>query len=176
MCVVLAALPARASSFEAFVSSPLVIGVDQHVGADHATEFAIGWRPEIIAAYRPRSDRAYGLGGYGEIEHAGADWAGGGLTAAYYFGSWGAAVSGGLDQRSLDGTHQLTSVYGGFFGLRQSNLTGTELSFDMPIGLRFDVRPGFSQVPTSLAFQVQLDVPGIVAFFILLALHPDYNH
>jgi hypothetical protein len=30
-------------------------------------------------------------------------------------------------------------------------------------------------VPTSLALQVQLDVPGIVAFFIMLALHPDFD-
>jgi hypothetical protein len=141
--LVLAAVPARAGSFQALASAPIVIGVDQDVGASHATEFAIGWRPEILAAYEPSATHAYGLGGYGEIEYAGAEWLGGGLTAAYYFGHWGAAVSGGLDQRTLDGAHELTSVFGGFFGLRQSNLTGSSFSFDLPIGLRFDARPGF---------------------------------
>jgi len=170
---------ARASDVLPLVSAPLALGADHHLGYDTDTKFAIGWRPELIVAYDPKYDgHAVGLGIYGEVEHAGADWLGGGAAAAYYFDPIAVTVSAGVDRRTFDGTSRLTSVFGAFFGVRscQGEMNEAGWPVDIPIGVRVDVRPGAYELPTSLMFQLQLDVPGIAAFFVYLAKHPEFGH
>lgn len=151
----------------------LLLGADQHVGYDTQTKFAIGFRPEVLF----HLDQA-AAGVYGEAVHAGDDWLGGGLTAGYFPIPFVAVLaSGGIDRRvHADDNGRLTSVFGLFGGIRNMGKSGDGGPFSMAAGLRFDVRPGAHDIPTSLSLTVQLDVVGWVALFVRVAIDPSYGH
>jgi len=64
-------------------------------------------------------------------------------------------------------------VLGAFVGLR---LLPDELAFDLPFGVRVDVRPATDVVPLSLAISAQLDIPGVILYFIAAAATPGFGH
>lgn len=165
---------ARAADANVYVSGPILLGADQHVTVDSTTSFVIGFRPEAIVAFGSRSGRALGIGAYGDATKAGGQsWLGGGVTAVGYNGAFGVALSGGVDERFANGTSRLVPVVGAFLGLR---LREDGLPLDLPFGARVDLRLGSSDVPTSIAFQLQLDILGAIGFFVNLAIHPSYGH
>ena len=160
----------------AYVSAPLIVGVNQHVSVDSVTDFIIGARPELIIG-RAYDTTAWGFGPYGEALDANGDetWFGGGLTGVFYKGYFGVALSGGVDARVAAGQVQPVPAFGAFFGVRialeQALWHG--FPFDLPLGIRVDTRIGYGMIPTSIAFQFQLDVIFASALLVALIANPN---
>ena len=178
--VLLVSPHAFAGGTQVVASAPLLLGVDQHAGADSDTNFAIGVRPEVVYV-PPLGDARWGIGVYGDAiaSHGGVSWLGGGATGVLYLpSSLAVAVSGGADERFASSTSRTTPVFGAFFGLRDAHteITDDGWPLELPFGVRADIRPGSAETPTSITVQAQLDVPGLVAFFVFLSQHPEFGH
>ncbi|HEY2367682.1 MAG TPA: hypothetical protein VGH87_14900 [Polyangiaceae bacterium] len=148
------------------VSFPFLFGVDAAlVDPSASTGFVFGWRPELIFAWT-RDKRGVGFGPYADAMGSFGThqiWLGGGATIAAYFGALRLALSGGADVDYLHADPSVSPVFGLFVGAGASDLHG----FDIPFGLRVDVRPSVGPLPTTIIVAAQLD---IVTAFTLGAL------
>ena len=127
--------------------------------------FVVGTRPEmVVGAIHDRygeSRKGIGFGGYlGAVTMSGSvsrqTFLGGGGTLALYTGTYGLAVSGGVDVPTSRGSALPT--IGGFIGFRGDHDQGY---IDMPFGLRVDARLGSTDTRV-VVITAQVDIPGMV--------------
>jgi hypothetical protein len=162
--------------FQPAFSAPLLFGADASFASPStATGFYFGWRPELILTFTRSRKLGFGIGPYVEaIDSTGTNqvWMGGGLTFVGYFGKLGVALSGGGDCVWLASMPYAVPTLGAFVGFRNVQ----ELAFDIPLGIRVDVRPPSDIVPTSFAVSAQLDIPGVILFFAAAAATHNFGH
>jgi hypothetical protein len=159
------ASPAAAADAPSRVAVLLSLPADLGVGhTDGSTGLAIGVRPEVIFTPNVAHPR-YGLGVFGELAHEpNLTPYGGGVTLVGYLGPlFGVAASVGVDR--VHGDPQL--VYSGFVGIRTRL---QDLPFDIPLGLRIDVRPATAQVPGSVMVSASIDVVASALIAALLSV------
>jgi len=144
-------------------SLPLELGYTVELDADDGV--AVGVRPELIIAPSRRAT-CLGVGAYLEaMRVASGDSAlGGGVTVVRY-GELSTALSVGVAVRSLEDEDATQLVVSGFIGWRTPLYPR---AFDLPFGLRFDVRPASGIAPTAISATVTLDV--VAASYALRAL------
>jgi hypothetical protein len=157
-------------------SAPLLFGVDASLASGTtATGFYFGWRPELLATWTRSRKLGFGIGPYANvIDSTGTSqvWLGGGLSLVGYFGKLGVGISGGADCAWLNSVPSAVPVIGGFVGFRMIQ----ELAFDLPFGVRVDVRPATDVVPLSIAVSAQVDIPGAILYFVAAAATPGFGH
>ncbi len=143
-----------------FFSLPYLFGVDTAIaGSDVGTGFLLGVRPEYIRAWtREDTSLGFGFGPYVEFQGSTGTsqvWLGGGASLVGYFGSFGVALSGGLDVDWLHAVPEASPVVGMFIGFRTA-WSGT--GCDFPFGLRIDYHPPLGPLPSVILVSAQLDL------------------
>ncbi|HEY0251955.1 MAG TPA: hypothetical protein VGC41_10535 [Kofleriaceae bacterium] len=124
--------------------------------------FAYGVRPELIVT-RDVIHPSFGIGPYLEVGRDSDLYGGGGLTLVRYGHLLAFAASFGVDAIHHDAGHgdswhpQL--VASAFFGFRE--LWDSDAPLDAPFGIRLDVRPGTSALPTTITASLSFDLPSI---------------
>jgi hypothetical protein len=156
--------PPRA--LQALVSLPLGVGYTSGKGRGGV---AFGFRPEVIVG--PKGDPPLlGIGVFFEAQRGQHDdrLFGGGATVVAYSNPFAAAFSLGVDSHHAGDVSGTQFVVSGFLGFR-SYLDMAP--FDLPIGLRLDVRPARGELPQTVTIGLSSDVVVGVSAFALAVGH-----